>query len=157
MRITFAASLAAITLAAGCGSSSSSTPSAAPPPTGTGFFITISGYAFSPANLRVPPGGTVTVVNLDATTHSVTSEAAPNAFTPGSMNGVEFNTGAFTGTKTFVIPSSAASGTTVLYYCIPHTSMMVPANATITIDPSATPTNAPSGGTGGGGGGGGGY
>ena len=145
MRITFAASLAAaLALAAGCGSSSSSSPAPAPTPTDSGFFITISGYAFSPANLHVPPGGTVTVVNLDATTHSVTSESAPNAFTPGSFNGVQFNTGAFTGTKTFVIPSSAASGTAIPYYCIPHTSMMVPANGTITVDPNAATTSAPS-------------
>jgi plastocyanin len=157
MRIMFAASLAAaLALAAGCGSSSNSSAAPAPTPTGSGFFITISGYAFSPANLHVPPGGTVTVVNLDATSHSVTSEATPNAFTPGSVNGVEFNTGAFTGTKTFVVPSSAASGTAIPYYCIPHTSMMVPANGTITVDPTATTTSMP-GGTGGGGGGGGGY
>jgi plastocyanin len=154
MRITFAASLAALALAAGCGSSSNSSAAPAPTPTGSGFFITISGYAFSPANLHVPPGGTVTVVNLDATSHSVTSEAAPNAFTPGSVNGVQFNTGTFTGTKTFVIPSSAATGTAIPYYCIPHTSMMVPQNGTITVDPSATTTTTMPGGGGGGGGGG---
>jgi hypothetical protein len=32
-------------------------------------------------------------------------------FTPGSVSGVSFDTGAFTGTATFAIPSSATSGT----------------------------------------------
>ena len=39
--------------------------------------------------------------------HSVTSEASPNAFTRGSVGGVSFDTGQFTGTKTFALPSTA--------------------------------------------------
>lgn len=143
--------------AAGCGSSSSSSP--APAPQGPGFFITISNLAFSPLDLHVPPGATVTVVNRDAMTHSVTSEAHASDFTPGSVGGVAFDTGAFTGTRTFTIPSGAAANTVVPYYCTVHRGTMATPNGTLTIDPTATATTAPggggTGGTGGGGGGGG--
>ncbi len=139
-----------------CGSSSSS--SAAPPPQASGFVITISGMAFSPVDLRVPPGATVTVVNRDGMTHSVTSEAHSNDFTPGSVSGIAFDTGAFTGTRTFTVPGGAAANTVVPYYCTVHRGTMATPNATITIDPSAAGTTAPGGGGGtGGGGGGGGY
>lgn len=145
-------------VAAGCGSSSSSSP--APPPQGSGFFITISSLAFSPLDLRVPPGATVTVVNRDGMAHSVTSEAHANDFTPGAVGGVAFDTGPFTGTRTFTIPSSAAANTVVPYYCTVHRGAMATPNGTLTIDPTATATTAPGGGgggSGGGGGGGGGY
>jgi plastocyanin len=154
MRFTSAASLAVlVTVAAGCGSSSSSS-SAAPPPQGPGFFITITNMAFSPLDLRVPPGATVTVLNRDAMSHSVTSEAVAGSFTPGAVGGVSFNTGAFTGTKTFVIPSGAASGTVVPFFCTVHLATMATPTGTITIDPSAAPTTAPGGSTGSTGGGG---
>jgi plastocyanin len=137
-----------------CGSSSSSS-SPAPPQQTTGFFITIRNMAFSPLDLRVPPGATVTVVNDDGTTeHSVTSEAAANDFTPGGVSSVAFDTGAFTGTRSFSIPPTAATSTVVPYYCTVHTGTMTTPNGTITIDPTATATTAPGGtGTGGGGGG----
>jgi plastocyanin len=153
----FVGVLAAV--AAACGSSSS--PAPAPAPQGPGFFITISNLAFSPADLRVPPGATVTVLNGDGMPHSVTSEAHANDFTPGAVGGISFDTGAFTGTKTFTIPSGAAANTVVPYYCTVHKGTMATPNASLTIDPSAVPTTAPGGsgggaGPGGGGGGGGG-
>jgi plastocyanin len=159
-----AASIAVAFAVAACGSSSnSSMPAPAAPPASpasptTGFFITISGMAFSPLDLHVPPGGTVTVVNQDGIPHSVTSEASPNAFVAGSVAGVSFDTGLFTGTKTFTIPSTAAAGTAVPYFCMNHRNTMATPNGTITIDPSAAATSGPSsgGGTGGGGMGGGG-
>lgn len=132
-----------------CGSSSN-TPSASVP--GTGFFIVISNMAFIPLNLRVPAGATVTVVNQDGMEHSVTSEASPGAFTKGSVGGVSFDTGLFTGARTFTIPANAANGTVIPYFCTVHTSTMATPNGTITIDPSAVPTAAPGGGGGGGGG-----
>ena len=98
------------------------------------------------ANLTVAPGTTVTVVNKDSTGHTVTSESAADAFTPGSVGGVQFDTGVFTGTRTFVIPASAANGTVVPYYCQVHKGMMAN-RGQITISTSAT------GGGGGGGGG----
>jgi len=157
MRVTSAASLAVlITTVAGCGSSSSSS-SAAPAPQGPGFFISITNMAFSPLALRVPPGATVTVLNGDAMSHSVTSAAVAGSFTPGAVGGVSFNTGAFTGTKTFVIPSSATSGTVVPYFCTVHLATMATPTGTITIDPSATPTTAPGGTSGSTAGSGGGY
>lgn len=153
-RSAFVGVLAAV--AAACGSSSSSS-SAAPPPQASGFVITIANMAFSPADLRVPPGATVTVVNRDGMPHSVTSEAHANDFTPGSVNGISFDTGPFTGTRTFTIPGGATANTVVPYYCTVHRGAMATPSATITIDPSAVPTTAPGGGGGGTGGGGGGY
>lgn len=82
--------------------------------------ITISGFAFSPQNLNAAPGATVTVVNKDPTPHSVTSESAPGAFTPGAVGGVQFDTGPFTGQRTFTIPASAQPGTVVPYFCTVH-------------------------------------
>ncbi len=118
-----------------------------------GFYITISGSAFSPAELDVPPGGTVTVVNRDAMPHSVTSEATSGAFTPGAVGGVQFDTGAFTGQRSFTIPAGAANGTVIPYYCTVHKGAMATPNATIKVDDSAQPGPAPGGGGGGGGGG----
>lgn len=118
-----------------------------------GFYITISGSAFSPAELDVPAGGTVTVVNRDAMPHSVTSEATSGAFTPGAVGGVQFDTGAFTGQMTFTIPAGAANGTVIPYYCTVHKGAMATPNATIKVDDSAQPGPAPGGGGGGGGGG----
>lgn len=86
--------------------------------------ITIRGYAYSPTNLTVAPGTTITVVNLDSVSHSVTSESAAGQFTPGAVNGVSFDTGLFTGQHAFTVPNSAPSGTVIPYYCTSHKSMM---------------------------------
>ncbi len=132
-------------IAASCGNSSSAAPAT---PT-TGFFITISNLSFSPLNLRAPPGATVTVINADATVHSVTSEASLNDFTPGSVGGVSFDTGAFTGTKTFTLPSTAPNGTVIPFFCTVHKGTMNTPNGSVTIDSSAQPTSPPTGGGGG--------
>jgi len=138
---------------AGCGGGTTYGGSAAPAPTPaaptpaaptTGATITISGMAFSPLDLHVPAGGTVTVVNRDGVQHSVTSEAAANMFTPGSVGGVQFDTGLFTGTHTFSIPANAATGTAIPYYCRNHLNTMATPTGTITIDPNATTTTTPS-------------
>jgi plastocyanin len=86
--------------------------------------ITISNFTFSPENLEVAPGTTVRVVNNDSAPHSVTSQATEGAFTPGAVSGVSFDTGAFTGERTFTVSASAPSGTVVPYYCTVHTSGM---------------------------------
>src|SRR5512139_3263772 len=97
-------------LLAGCGGSTTmNSPSSAAP----GFYITISNMTFAPLELAVPPGATVTVLNRDATTHSVTSEAAAGEFKPGAVAGIAFDTKPFTGTATFTIPPSAAEGTVI--------------------------------------------
>ncbi len=138
----------ATTMAMSCGGSDA--PAAALP--ATGFFITISGMSFSPLDLHAPPGATVTVVNRDGELHSVTSEASPNAFTFGAVNGVSFDTGAFTGTRSFTLPSNAPSGTVVPFFCTVHAGAMTTPNGSITVDASAVATGAPGGGGGGGGG-----
>ncbi len=142
-RLALAGAIACAAITGGCGGSSSSS---LPP----GFYITISGMAFSPANLAVPPGATVTVLNRDSIAHTVTSEATSGAYTPGSVGGVSFDTGQFTGQKSFTIPSTATEGTVIPYYCKVHTSTMVTPNGTITIQTSAQPGPPPStGGSGG--------
>jgi plastocyanin len=108
------AALAAATLACHCGSSSTPGPNT----------IAISNFQYNPANLSVTPGTTVTVTNSDSMQHSVTSQSVMNAFTPGAVNGVLFDTGAFTTTGTFTIPSSATVGTVIPYYCTVHLQTM---------------------------------
>jgi plastocyanin len=130
-------------------SSSSPTPAPTTPTTTSGFFITIQGLAFTPLNLHVPPGGTVTVVNNDAMPHSVTSQARVNTFVPGAVAGVQFDTGIFSGgTKTFTIPATAANGTVIPYFCRNHMGAMATPNGTVTVDSSAAPAS-PSGTSGG--------
>ena len=62
-RVVTLLAVAALAACGGSDGSSSSTPTPTPttPTTTSGFFITISGLAFTPLNLHVPPGGTVTV------------------------------------------------------------------------------------------------
>lgn len=142
-RLALAGAIACAAMTGGCGGSSSSS---LPP----GFYITISGMAFSPANLAVPPGATVTVLNRDSIAHTVTSEATSGAYTPGSVGGVSFDTGPFTGQKSFTIPPAATDGTVIPYYCRVHTSTMSPPNPTLTIQASAQPAPGPSTGSSGG-------
>ncbi|MBF5042973.1 hypothetical protein FGE12_11290 [Aggregicoccus sp. 17bor-14] len=110
--------------------------------------LTIQNMAFSPANLAVVPGQTVRVRNLDAMAHSVTSQSAPNQFRPGAVNGISFDTGAFTGERTFVIPTSAAVGTLVPYFCTVHPGTMANTGV-ITVraagDTTPPPTDPPPG------------
>jgi plastocyanin len=140
-------SLVILSMAA-CGGSdgtSNPNPSPSPSPSTTGFYIGISGMAFSPLELRVPPGGTVTVLNFDGIAHSVTSEATTGTYTPGAVAGISFDTGLFTaGQRTFTIPASAANGTVIPYYCMDHKSTMVTPNGTIRVDSTATPSAPPS-------------
>jgi plastocyanin len=110
-----------------CGSSSGNGGT----PQGTASTITIQNNAFSPLDVTVAAGATVTVTNLDAVPHSVTSETAKGSLQPGAANGVSFDTGTFTGTKSFVIAASAASGTVVPYYCRVHLGNMPQGTITI--------------------------
>lgn len=144
--------LAAASLAAACGGSSNSgmvnTTSTSDGGTGSdggaaSITIHIRGLAFSPENPSAPPGATVTVVNDDSpTVHSMTSEATAGTFTPGAVAGVSFDTGLFTGTRSFTIPSTAVTGTVIPFYCRNHLGMMVDAmKLALTIGPaSSTPT-----------------
>jgi hypothetical protein len=71
--------------------------------------------------------------------------------------GVSFDTGPFTGTRTFTLPGAAPAGTVVPYFCTVHLGTMATPNGTITVDPAAVPTTAPGSSAPVGGGGGGGY
>ncbi len=141
----------ALLAGAGCGGSMPSSVSgqstgAGGTQTASGFLITISNMSFSPLDLRVPPGATVTVVNKDGMDHSVTSEASVGSYTPGAPSGVTpFDTGVFaSGQRTFTIPASVAAGTVIPYYCTVHRQAMTTPNGTITVDPSAQPATTAS-------------
>jgi plastocyanin len=144
------AALAGPALLAACGGGGSGS-SGGP----TGYVITIENMAFSPAQLAVPAGETVHVVNKDGiTSHSVTSAATLGDFNPGAVAGVSFDTGAFTGQAQFTVQANATDGTVIPYYCTVHKGAMATPNATIKIDSTAMP-NVPlvsGGGMGGGGG-----
>lgn len=133
-----------LSMLASCGGSSSGSVSGGAP----GFYISITNMAFSPAELDVPPGATVTVIDNDTMPHSVTSETAPNVFTLGAVAGVQFDTGSFSGTTTFTIPAAAPNGTVVPYFCTIHRAAMATPNATIKIDDTAQPGPAPGSGGG---------
>ena len=145
-KLGVAAVAAAGVFAAACGSSSPSSSSLPP-----GYYIVISNMSFSPLNLVAPSGATVTVINRDSMTHSVTQQAAAGAFTPGAPAGTTpFDTGLFTGTRTFTLPAGLAEGTVLNYYCSNHTSTMLTPNGTITIAAAAQPGGGIDPGTGGG-------
>ncbi len=130
-------------LTAGCGDDETDDASA------SGFFITIAGLAFSPLELAVPPGATVTVINRDADAHTVTSQAAAGNFTPGAVSGIAFDTGPFTGRTTFTLPPNAAEGTVIPYYCGTHLGAMVTPTGRIRTAAGAQPVPEPGGGGGG--------
>ncbi|MFC1415829.1 cupredoxin domain-containing protein [Streptacidiphilus cavernicola] len=92
------------TTAAGTQSAPSSTPAPAAAQ------IVIHGFAFSPTDLTVRPGQTVTVVNHDSTTHTLTS------------SGGKFDTGPVSPGKsaTFTAPATAGA---YPYVCTIHASM----------------------------------
>ncbi len=93
--------------------------------------ITISAMSFSPTALNALAGDTITVINDDTTTHTVTSESSPSLFD----NSGTFDTGNISpsGTTTFRIPDSATLGTIYYFYCNQHKSLMSTPNGTITI------------------------
>jgi plastocyanin len=118
-------------------------------PSASGSAITISGLRFSPLDLSVTPGATITVTNNDGMPHSVTSEATPGAYVRGAVGGVSFDTGEFSsGQRTIQIPASAPIGTVIPFYCTSHRGTMATPNGSITIagptqPPPATPSPTP--------------
>ena len=96
--------------------------------------ITIQNFSFSPLNIGIAPGTTITVTNKDSFQHSVTSESKAGNFTPGSVNGISFDTTPFTTPdKTIIIPADAVPGTVIPYYCSVHTSTMTTKTGFITV------------------------
>jgi hypothetical protein len=63
-------------------------------------------------------------MNMDPFAHTVTSEAHEGDFVAGAVNGVAFDTGAFTGTMTITIPTTAPVGTVIPYFCNIHKAAM---------------------------------
>jgi plastocyanin len=113
-----------VALACHCGSST-------PLPANT---IAISNFQYSPTNLSVTPGTTVTVENRDPMQHSLTSETQFGMYVAGAVANVSFDTGAFEGANaSFVIPSSATPGTVIPYFCTVHTNTMGMGQGQITI------------------------
>jgi plastocyanin len=84
--------------------------------------VAISGFSFSPANLTVTVGDTVTWTNSDAQAHTATADDA--SFDTGAIsNGAS-------GTVTF------ATAGTFPYHCSIHTTM----TGTVTVEAAAAPT-----------------
>lgn len=110
-------------LLAGCSSASpSSTPTTPATPTtpggatatagAAGDTITIQNFAFSPATLTVSAGATVSVMNKDSVTHTVTASDSPQSFNTGNI--------AASATATFKAPSKPG---TYAYTCTIHPFM----------------------------------
>lgn len=106
------------------------------------FEIRIANDTFSPLDLQVPPGATVTVYNDDDQMHTVTSQDAPFDFTPGDVGDVFFDTGPFVGQRSFTISDDAEEGTVIPYYCAVHLGAMATPNGTITINSNAPGNDA---------------
>ena len=96
--------------------------------------ITIQSFSFSPLNIGVAPGTTVTVKNNDSAPHTVTSEAKAENYVSGSVSGISFDTGSFTTPdKTITIPANAVPGTVIPYFCKVHTSGMTTKTGYVTV------------------------
>src|SRR5512141_1921420 len=114
IRLLIPGAIAALTLAA-C--AANATPSAVPA-TGaasaaTGNTVTIKGFAFSPADLTVTKGTTVTFVNADSAAHTVTSGSG------GTKDG-KFDQPLDGGGATKITFDTAG---TFSYFCAIHASM----------------------------------
>ncbi|MEW1687002.1 cupredoxin domain-containing protein [Streptomyces sp. NPDC091265] len=118
VRVAVVAAAACVVALAGCsggGGGSSSATSAAPRPSSPSAsgkaLITIKDFSFHPAALTVAPGTRVTVINKDATAHTVTATRA-KAFDTGDVNPGQ--------TVTFTAPAGVGS---YPYICTIHPTM----------------------------------
>lgn len=121
--LSAAAMLLTTFTAGGCSSSTSAAPAgpastaSSTSTTGTDT-ITIQGFKFEPATLTVHPGQKITVVNKDATTHTLTANPAG-----------PFDTGNIAGGATTVFTAPTAPGN-YTYICTIHQFM----HGTLTVD-----------------------
>ncbi len=74
--------------------------------------ITIKDFAYTPVALTVAPGATITVINKDTSTHTITAKSG-NAFDTGVIQ-------ADGGTTTFTAPTQPGD---YPYICSIHTYM----------------------------------
>ena len=96
-----------------------------------GTVLTISsGNIFATPDITAPSGSTITIVNDDSSSHTVTSQSAESAFDDTGDFDV---TVASEGTALLTLPE-AASGTVFFYYCRFHLDSMSPSSGTITIE-----------------------
>lgn len=89
-----------------------------------------SGNVFTTRELTALSGSVVTVINNDASPHTVTSESAEGLFDNSGSFDVVVGSG---GSGTITLPS-AESGTVFNFYCRFHTTSMTPPDGTITIE-----------------------
>lgn len=89
--------------------------------------VNIQNMAFNPSSLTVPVGTTVKWVNMDSTTHTVTSDTG--VFNSGNLNNGQSFSYTFSQAGTFP------------YHCSIHTNM----HGTITVSSAATSTSGSSG------------
>ncbi len=83
--------------------------------------VTIFDWHYYPTHIRVRPGQTVRVLNLDTAPHSATSAPSPGRLVPGESDGISFDTGTFLGEERgFTIPEDAVPGSMVPFYCTAH-------------------------------------
>jgi plastocyanin len=94
--------------------------------------IIISNFQYFPANLSVTAGTTISITNQDSMAHTVTSESAMNAFTPGAVNGVSFDTGSISSSASLTIPANATAGVVIPYFCTVHLQTMGQGQITVT-------------------------
>ncbi|MEU3750161.1 cupredoxin domain-containing protein [Streptomyces narbonensis] len=99
------------------GTQSASTTPPPSPTTSAEVRITIRGFAFQPADLKVRPGTTVTVVNEDSASHTVTATGS-DAFDTGEIAGGR--------SATFTAPDKPG---TYPFFCSIHPNM----KATLTV------------------------
>jgi plastocyanin len=132
----FAAALAASSCGAGA-TSDLSVPS-------TPYVITILNYTVDPANLSVPPGATVLVRNQDDFDHWLASETAPGQYVYAKVGEVGINVYVFSRSEqSFSIPTTAAVGTVVPYFCVLSTSAMINQGQITIVSPPAAASGTP--------------
>jgi plastocyanin len=124
MRILIVSSLLIVLLVSGfaisCQSQESAPPATSPglpkesspgtqPTTPAIIEVAIEGFAFKPAEIKVPVGGTITWYNKDSVIHTVT--ARDKTFDSGGLSGGDTFSHTFEEKDTFE------------YYCVPHPYM----------------------------------
>ncbi len=86
-------------------------------PANTGQLVSIVNYHYIPQRLEVVAGSSVIIRNEDPFPHTVTSESAPGAYTPGAVNGIRFDERIDArSARPISISAAAPVGTIVPYY-----------------------------------------
>jgi plastocyanin len=115
---------AAVRFAASAAATSTASPAPAPTPA----LVTIQDFAFSPATVTIPQGGSVTWKNLDTASHTATD--AKGSFDSGNLDTGKSFTYTFTKAGTYAIICS--------YHASMHGTVIV-----IAPSPPASPSSTP--------------